>query len=159
MTCTRLEVFKESSGGKRNVGRAIYRIDLPMGMPLERTHGNIELTAAQDERRKNAHAQAILHHSHNRIVIPGRQLGAHRQPRPTKQRRNLIIGAAFQQNKLLVGQIGKRDDLFSGKQRVCRHYRHQLVAHQRPRRHAIFSGLMRDKAQIAAALCHPLFNL
>ena len=78
MTCTRLEVFKESSGGKRNVGRAIYRIDLPMGMPLERTHGNIELTAAQDERRKNAHAQAILHHSHNRIVIPGRQLRAHR---------------------------------------------------------------------------------
>lgn len=60
MTCTRLEVFKESSGGKRNIGRSIYGVDLPMGMPLERTHGNIELTAAQDERRKNAHAQAIL---------------------------------------------------------------------------------------------------
>lgn len=95
MACTRLEVFKESSGGKRNVSRAIYRIDLPMGMSLERTHGNIELTAAQDERGKNAHAQAVLDHGHNRIVIPGRQLGAHRQSRPTEQRRNLIIGAAF----------------------------------------------------------------
>ena len=60
MTCTRLEVFKESSGGKRNVSRAIYRIDLPMGMPFERAHGDIELAAPQDERRKNAHAQAVL---------------------------------------------------------------------------------------------------
>lgn len=73
MTCTRLEVFKESSSGKRNVSRAIYRIDLPMGMSLEWSHGNIELTAAQDERGKNAHAQAVLDHSHNRIVIPSLQ--------------------------------------------------------------------------------------
>ena len=59
MTRTRLEIFKESSGGKRNVSRAIYRVDLPMGMSLERTHGDIELTAAQDERRKNTHAQTV----------------------------------------------------------------------------------------------------
>ncbi len=72
MTRTRLEIFKESSGGKRNVSRAIYRVDLPMGMSLERTHGDIELTAAQDERRKNTHAQTVLDHGHNRIIIPGR---------------------------------------------------------------------------------------
>ena len=95
MTCTRLEVFKESSSGKRNVGRSIYGVDLPMRMSLEWAHGNIELTAAQDERGKNAHAQAVLNHGHNRIVIPGRQLGAHRQPRPTEQRRNLVIGTSF----------------------------------------------------------------
>lgn len=50
MTCTRLEVFKESSGRERNIGRSIYGVDLAMGMPLEWAHGNIELTAAQDER-------------------------------------------------------------------------------------------------------------
>lgn len=95
MVCTRLEVFEETGGGKRNIGRSIYGVDLPMGMSLERTHGNIELTTAQDERGKNAHTQAVLNHGHNRIVIPGRQLGAHRQSRPTEQRRNLVIGAAF----------------------------------------------------------------
>ena len=95
MTCTRLEVFEETGGGKRNIGRSIYGVDLAMGMPLEWAHSNIELTTAQDERGKNAHAQAVLDHSHNRIVIPSRQLGSHRQPRPTEQRRNLNIGAAF----------------------------------------------------------------
>ena len=74
-----------------------------MRMSLERAHGNIELAAAQDERRKNAHAQAVLDHGHNRIVIPGRQLRAHRQARAAKQRRNLVVATAFQQNKLLVG--------------------------------------------------------
>ena len=118
MTCTRLEVFKESSGGKRNVSRAIYRIDLPMGMSLEWSHGNIELTAAQDERGKNAHAQAVLDHSHNRIVIPSRQLRTHRQARAAKQRRNLVVATAFQQNKLLVCQIGKGNDLRGGKRGV-----------------------------------------
>ena len=68
-----LEIFKETSRRKRNVSRAIYRIDLPMRMSLEWAHGNIELSATQDERRKNAHTQAVLDHSHNRIVIPGRQ--------------------------------------------------------------------------------------
>lgn len=95
MTRTRLEVFEETGGSKRNIGRSIYGVDLPMGMPLEWAHGNIELAAAQDERGKNAHAQAVLDHSHNRIVIPGRQLRAHRQARAAKQRRNLIIGASF----------------------------------------------------------------
>ena len=60
MTRTRLEVFEETGGGKRNIGRSIYRIDLPMRMSLKRTHGNIELTATQDERGKNAHAKAVL---------------------------------------------------------------------------------------------------
>ena len=73
MACARLEVFEKTGGGKRNIGRAIYRIDLPMGMSLEWSHGNIELTATQDKCRKNAHAQTVLDHSHNRIVIPGRQ--------------------------------------------------------------------------------------
>ena len=73
MTCTRLEVFEETSRRKRNVSGAAYGVDLPMGMPFERTHGNIELAAAQDERGKNAHAQAVLDHSHNRIIIPAYQ--------------------------------------------------------------------------------------
>ena len=89
MTCTRLEVFEETSRRKRNVSGAAYGVDLPMGMPFERTHGNIELAAAQDERGKNAHAQAVLDHSHNRIIIPGRQLRAHRQARAAEQRRDL----------------------------------------------------------------------
>ena len=124
MTCTRLEVFEETSGSKRNIGRSIYGVDLPMGMSFERTNGDIELAAAQDERRKDAHAQAVLDHGHNRIVIPGRQFLAHCQSRVAKQRRNLVVATAFQQNKLLVGQIGKRDNLRRGKQRACWHYRH-----------------------------------
>ena len=79
MTRTRLEVFKESSRRKRNVSGAVYGVDLPTRMSLERAHGNIELTAAQDESRKNAHAQTVLDHGHNRIIIPGRQLRANRQ--------------------------------------------------------------------------------
>ena len=136
MTRTRLEVFEETGGGKRNIGRSIYRIDLPMRMSLERTHGNIELTATQDERGKNANAQAVLDHSHNRIVIPSRQLRAHRQARAAKQRRNLVVATAFQQDKLLVGQIGKGNDLRGGKRGVRWHHGHQLVLHQRSRRHA-----------------------
>lgn len=122
MTCTRLEVFEETGGSKRNIGRSIYGVDLPMGMPLERTHGDIEQAAAQDERGKNAHAQAVLDHSHNRIVIPGRQLRAHRQARAAEQRRNLVVATAFQQNKLLVGQIGKGNDLRGGKRGVRWHH-------------------------------------
>ena len=55
-----LEIFEETSRRERNVGGAVYGVDLPMRMSLERAHGNIELAAAQDERGKNAHAQAVL---------------------------------------------------------------------------------------------------
>ena len=93
-----LELQDQGANNVNLVTATHYAHLLPAAIAAARARGlviPIVYNTSGYERGKNAHAQAVLDHSHNRIVIPGRQLGAHRQSRPTEQRRNLVIGAAF----------------------------------------------------------------